>query len=47
MLGIVSLAFGKSNIAGIRLIRILRPLRTLSIVPGMAVLVSTVINSLP
>jgi len=36
-----------SNVSALRVIRVLRPLRTLSILPGMRVLIGTMIRSVP
>ncbi|QDZ24407.1 ion transport protein [Chloropicon primus] len=45
--GIISLSGTKSSISSIRTIRVLRPLRTISALPGMRILVGTIIRSLP
>lgn len=45
--GIVSLSGTKSSVSSIRTIRVLRPLRTISALPGMRILVGTIIRSLP
>eukprot|EP00898_Chlorokybus_atmophyticus_P005588 jgi/Chlat1/602/Chrsp103S00955 len=47
-LGLISLLpFFSGNVAAIRVVRILRPLRTISVLPGMRVLVGAMIKSLP
>ena len=45
--GIISLSGTKSSVSSIRTIRVLRPLRTISALPGMRILVGTIIRSLP
>ena len=45
--GIISLSGTKSSVTSIRTVRVLRPLRTISALPGMRVLVGTIIKSLP
>ena len=37
----------RSNVSALRVIRVLRPLRTLSMFPGMRVLIGTMIRSVP
>ena len=45
--GIVSLSGVESGVSSIRTIRVLRPLRTITALPGMRILVGTMIKSLP
>ncbi len=45
--GIISLSGTKSSVSSIRTVRVLRPLRTISALPGMRILVGTIIRSLP
>jgi len=46
-MGWVSRFMEGSNVAAIKVIRILRPLRTINQIPNMSSLVSTILNSLP
>jgi len=46
-LGWFSNLFSSSNISSFRVIRILRPLKTINSMPGMSGLVTTILNSLP
>jgi hypothetical protein len=46
-LGWISNLFSGSNISSFRVIRILRPLKTINSMPGMSTLITTILNSLP
>lgn len=46
-LGWISNLISNSNISSFRVIRILRPLKTINALPGMSGLITTILNSLP
>lgn len=47
VLGWISLMIQRGDISAIKVIRILRPLRTINQIPNMSSLVATILNSLP
>ena len=47
VLGWISNIFRKDNITPLRIVKLLRPLRTINSMPGMSSLVATILNSAP